>query len=213
MFTLNSFAKTRPFLYHLTARSNLDSILAAGTLTCASQFLSEAGASEWKRRRRPECVSLPMRGGDVCIRDQAPLYQGNVSLAPGWEFGDLVSYLNDHVYSWPGTDCGPIDYGLRHFSRYISDGVVVLRVPTESTFAENANPPLFCRFNSGSPRCSNGKKPPRGPDTFAPAPRFDGGPSKVVEVVFYERMILPADHIEAIEVTDFAARKTRTAPR
>jgi hypothetical protein len=68
---------------------------------------------------------------------------------------------------------------------------VILRVRTEALLRENPAP-LFCRFNSGAPRCSNGKKSPRGPDTFLPADQFTGTCGDVVELTFLHGVALPA---------------------
>jgi hypothetical protein len=81
---------------------------------------------------------------------------------------------------------------VRHFERYRQDGPVFLRIDYPSLLLANPSAvPLYCRYNSGSPRCSNGKKSPRGPDTFLSTLAFNGTPSQVVEVTFSSEIELP----------------------
>ena len=87
---------------------------------------------------------------------------------------------------------GPISYGHRHFGRYASDGPALLRLDCAEVFARNrARGPYFCKYNSGSPRCSRGQKSPRGPDTFLSAEEFSFPESTVVEVTFLDEVQLP----------------------
>ncbi len=51
---ISRFVKTRPHLYHLTARSNLKLIAASGHLRTAADLLAEAGERPLLRQRRPE---------------------------------------------------------------------------------------------------------------------------------------------------------------
>jgi hypothetical protein len=105
-----------------------------------------------------------------------------------------VESLNRRVFFWPGTASGPISYGIRHFERYQGERPIVLRLLMQSLLASNpASQPLYCRYNSGSPRCSYGTKSSRGANTFVPAGDFAGTPSTVVEVTFQEPITLPAD--------------------
>jgi hypothetical protein len=67
-------------------------------------------------------------------------------------------------------------------------------IDTHAMFAANSgNQPLFCRFNSGSPRCTDGRKSPRGPGLYSSCHEFVGPPGSVVEVTFSERAMLPTD--------------------
>jgi hypothetical protein len=130
----------------------------------------------------------------VWIRDQAPLREGNIRFSNGYAFGDLIESLNRRIFFWPGLGAKPISYGMRHFERYEGEKPVVLRIGFEALL--RANPgvaPRFCRYNSGSPRCSNGKRSPRGPDTFLLAQDFHETASKVVEVTFDTEIRLPQD--------------------
>jgi hypothetical protein len=110
-----------------------------------------------------------------------------------WTFERFIAHLNDRVFFWPGTLNGPISYGSRHFARYEAESPAILRVPTLDVF--EANPavlPLFCRFNSGSPRCTQGRPSPRGAMTFVEAQDAAFRASQVVEVTFAGSVELPA---------------------
>ena len=186
--------KLRPYLYHLTAESNISSIKATRELQSASTVLEGLDRERLLRTKRSSSLRLALNGHSFSLRDQEPLHAGNMDLQQGWTFGDVIEMLNRHVFFWPGNASGPIDYGVRHFSRYedIGERLVVLRVPTlDLVTANHSCPPKFCRYNSGSPRCSGGKKSPRGEDTFQPGSSVSGAPSKVVEVVFGGKVWLP----------------------
>jgi hypothetical protein len=89
---------------------------------------------------------------------------------------------------------GPNDYGRRHFSRYEAERPRVLRVPFVAVVAMNPDSsPFVCRFNSGSPRCSGGRKSPRGPRTFIATTDFGRAPSDVVELTFLDGVALPPE--------------------
>lgn len=165
-------------------------------------MMERAGRLELLRapRRGPETITV--NGRPIIVRDQNPLHKGNIKLPRGFSFEDFVETLNRRICFWPGGIAGPIAYGVRHFQHYKHEHPAILRVAFESLL--HANPaaiPLFCRYNSGSPRCSYGKKSPRGPNTFVDARRFIETPSKVVEVTFDTKIVLPRD-------TEFAARPT-----
>jgi hypothetical protein len=51
--------------------------------------------------------------------------------------------------------------------------------------------PLYCRYNSGSPRCSKGVGSARGPKTFVKSADADYAPCKVVEVTCQNQVTLP----------------------
>ena len=192
-FRPEQFAVARPYLYHLTFRANLPRIRATRTLETAAHAFVAAGRADLLRSRRPKHVELRLPDGTrLYVRDQAPLHEKNVEFTDGWTFADLVEHLNHRVYFWPGTDRGPIDYGQRHFERYRSEQPIIIR--TSFTSICHANPdraPLFCAFNSGSPRFSAGRASPRGPTTFAPADVFPKGPGEVIEVTFDAAVRLP----------------------
>lgn len=190
---LGAYENTRPFAYHLTARSNLDRIRAHRRLESALRLMRAAGVADATTRRR---ASLELAVGEdhVLVRDQQPLVEGNIEFDPGWDIARLVENLNSFVYFWPGTAEGPVRYGWNHYARYSGarEEVVVLRVPTARLLATNASP-LFSSCNSGAPRMSGGKRCRRGGQTFVPAGAFALRPSRVVELVFEGRVELPAE--------------------
>jgi hypothetical protein len=191
-FRLEVFAVARPFVYHLTSADNLVRICEVGSLESASSLITRAKRGELLRQRRPKHTPINVAGREVWLRDQAPLHAANVDFAEGWNLGDLVEALNRLVFFWAGTASGPSDYGQRHFDRYRTEEPVLLRVPTAALFAANqSGQPLFCRYNSGSPRYSGGRASPRGPETFVPPNAFLGSPARVVELAFTERAKLP----------------------
>src|SRR5581483_7577535 len=114
-FTLEDFSSRRPHLYHLTDRRNIRRITATGTLESAAQLLTRASDRDAIRIRRPLSRAALVDGEAAHIRDQAPLHAGAMELERGWEFGDFVAHLNERVFFWPGTERGPISYGVRHF--------------------------------------------------------------------------------------------------
>jgi hypothetical protein len=191
---LHNFAATRPYVYHLTAADNLIRICETARLESAASLMSQAGRSELLRRRRPEHTSFRLDSHEVILRDQAPLHAGNIAFGDLWTLEDLVETLNHLVFFWPGIAGGPSEYGRRHFERYRTEGPALLRIPTNAILAGNLdNEPLFCRYNSGSPRYSGGRASPRGPNTFVRAAEFNGGPRAVVEVTFRNGLSLPPE--------------------
>lgn len=141
-------------------------------------------------RRGSRQVSF--EGRTIVIRDQDRLHRGNTGVPSGYTFEDLIESLNRRIFFWPGASAGPISYGRRHFERYEEEHPVILRIEFQSLLSVNrSGNPLYCRYNSGSPRCFDGKKSPRGPNTFLSAIDFQETPSKVVEVTFDTEIILP----------------------
>ncbi len=191
-FTLQKFQSLRPYLFHLTDQRNVERIRRTGRLFSATHLLRKAKEHSVISARRPECIAVTVDGDEVWIRDQRPLHAGNVGLQDGWTFEDLVKALNDKVFFWPGSDVGPISYGIRHYERYASDAPALLRLSSSEILGANPNvEPLFCRYNSGSPRWSNGIASPRGPATFVPCAVADFSAAVVVECVISEQVVLP----------------------
>lgn len=188
------YRATRPYLYHLTDKANLAHIRRTNQLYPAAFFMEAAGRHDLLRQRRRRHERVIVGETVIIVRDQAPLHKGNISFEDGYTFDSFVECLNRRVFFWPGTVSGPISYGTRHFARYRGEHPIILRVLMESVLAVNpATRPLYCGYNSGSPRCSYGNKSRRGASTFLPAGDFKGPPSKVVEVTFQEPITLPAD--------------------
>ncbi|MBX3376187.1 MAG: hypothetical protein KF678_04205 [Phycisphaeraceae bacterium] len=203
---LHQFIAVRPHLFHLTARTNLSSILREGRIESASRLLHRAGRTELVNKRRKGHLVVAIDGWKAELRDQAPLHEGNVVLSDGWGFSDLVKSLNDRVFFWPGKSSGPIPYGVRHFERYKHEDVVVLEIGTDSAMSANSLEARYCRYNSGSPRCSGGRKSPRGPQTFARAKEFNGTACDVVEVTFEGSFELPRSGVRVAEVSEWIER-------
>lgn len=192
MFAIEQFVKTRPFVYHLTAKENVSRIQRLRRLDSARRLFEAARRPQEVRARRPHKVTVAIRGDSVIIRDQAPLHAGNASLPDEWGFEDFIALLNEHVFFWPGGADGPISYGQRHFARYASEKPAIIRCLTASLLQRNSKlVPLFCAYNSGSPRCSYGAKSPRGPDTFVSCADASFSAGRAVEIVFKGGIALP----------------------
>jgi hypothetical protein len=186
--------EVRPHLDHLTDESNLDRIRKEKVLSCAAGLMKRARCTDLLRTRRQGHEPIEVEGSTVLLRDQKPLLSGNMELTGGFTFEDFVEALNARVFFWPGTDEGPILSGRNHFARYAVELPVMLRCRFQSLLSANlAAEPLFSMYNSGAPRCTNGRKSPRGPNTFLKACNFPRSPSKVVEVTFIGRVEIPED--------------------
>ncbi len=206
-FELDQFIRTRPVLYHLTRRSNAERIQRMQRMQTAVEILTLAGRPEWFRQRRRESVVVGVNGDSVHLRDQAPLHKGNVGLHEGWSFEDLVLYLNNHVFFWPGTAKGPIEYGRRHFARYAGEDNAILVFQTSELFTSNVDKgPRFCAFNSGSPRCTDGRKSPRGPATFQSHSETGCTPGRVIEVTFAHEVSLVGCTIDVRSPHEFLSQ-------
>lgn len=192
---LSRLVKLRPWCYHLTSRENLTRIRSGRELWSSEELLRAAGRGFFITERRAESWRVEIGADMVTLRDQKPLHRGNIEYSEGWEFPDVVRLLNGFVFFWPGTEEGPNPYGQRHFERYRSERPTILRVRTRD-LAEAAGDRLrLCQYNSGAPRCSGGRKSPRGPDTFLTPDVFPGTASQVVEVVVHRNLPLP-QHVE-----------------
>lgn len=185
---LEKLNRLRPFVYHLTSANSIPSISESGFLRSACSLAADHGSVDKLLSKRRDSLIFP----NATIRDQAPLYEQNIEFAEGFSMTNFLELLNAHVYFWPGNGKCPTDYGQRHFERYKSEKPLVLRIPLLDLVAENRpSRPLLCRFNSGSPRCSGGKKSPRTPNTFEAIGLFKGTPSQVVEIVYRDEAKLP----------------------
>jgi hypothetical protein len=188
-FVYPQLVACRPYLYHLTAVSNLPSIATTRQLRCASALLADAGIAHRSSVRRLEHVAVSANAGSTMLRDQKPLIEGAIAFETGWDLARLVQHVNQHVFFWPGRSTGPIEPGMNHFERYRSEGPAILRFATAAMSEESLR---FSRYNSGAPRCSAGKYSPRGSATYLPAIEFRGTASEVVEVVAVGACMLPS---------------------
>jgi hypothetical protein len=197
-FTIDEYTRLRPYLYHLTARANLSEIRRTGELLSAATLLTAARLPDAISERRVGPRVIEVGGREIVLRDQRPLHKGPIIFPPGYTFEKFVAYLNAHVFFWAGNSSGPAgaarSYGLGHFETYKHERPAILRVRFQSLITANPNrTPLFCRFNSGAPRCSRGKKAPRGADTFKRAEDFERSAANAAEVTFRDNIVLPDD--------------------
>ncbi len=196
-FTLGEFIALRPFLYHVTHRSNVEGIGLARVIHSVAAIAAACGQPHLIRARRSESCAVTLDGCAVVIRDQKPLHAANIDLLGGWTMADLLAALAERVFFWPGTREGPIGCGERHLQHYQGEGAAILRMDTALLFlAAGDAQPEFCRYNSGSPRCTGGRRSPRGPGTFIAAAQAGFRPSEVVEVTFRGRAVLPRHGVE-----------------
>ena len=196
------YVAARPYLYHLTHQDNLINLRKTGQLFPACTLMQLGGREELMRKKRPGPERVTVDSVTIVLRDQGPLRSGNAKFPKGYAFEDLIENLNRRIFFWPGTNKTAIAYGVRHFEHYKQEKPILLRIKFQSLIDGNPRAvPLFCRFNSGSPRCSYGKKSPRGPNTFLAADVFRETPSRVVEVTFDRQLTLPPD-------TEFGSRPT-----
>lgn len=203
-FDLRHFATLRPHLYHLTDAANIERIAVKRKLDCAAELMRAAGNVTFLRQKRRVHLRLTVDGSVIIIRDQAPLHPGNTAPQRGWGFAEVVEALNERVFFWPGKAAGPNDYGTRHFERYLDENPVIIRATTAALFECDGNvAPEFCKYNSGSPRCNNGRPSPRGPETFVTADNAPFRASEVVEVTFPRRVVLPRGCVEYCHLSDW----------
>lgn len=193
-FSQESFIRVRPFLYHTTSGNNLDGIRRERRLRSAGSLLDGAGENASSQERRREAKYLELLEGAVWLQTQNPLHRGNIAFEDDYTYESFLELLNSKVFFWPGrNEHGPIDYGIRHKQgNSWPCQPTMLRVPTAALISPQT-PGLaqFCPYNSGSPRCSGGKKSPRGLRTFLPAQKFERNAGDVVEVVFDHTVDLP----------------------
>ena len=193
-FQIEDYEALRPYVYHTSPVGNAARILVNGILEPTAALLELGGRSDLLRARRDEDVVLTIDGHSIVIRDQGPLNPANIEFAAGWELADLVEYVNRRVFFWPGGLGGTIDYGTSHFGRYADEHPVVLRIRLRSLLAANRElQPQFSRYNSGAARQNQGKRIPRGPNTFTTAGRFSGTRADVKEIAFAAPVRLPND--------------------
>lgn len=193
MIELDQFAQKRPFLYHLTAGVNVDSITTSGTLFSASVLLEAADEAEAKvflRVRRPQHLTIKLNGRLLQIRDQRPLSEKALAkcLEGDLRPADYYEILNSRVFLWP-----TIQRLQKHYDRYKDEKPTLLRFSTSQIIALNPNLE-FSRLNSGATRANSylgGIAPRRGRGTFRLAKAFDYGISAIAEVTLQQRCLLP----------------------
>lgn len=194
---IEKFALSRPFVYHLSNRQNLESILETGFLYSTeeiSDIVKLESKGEFLTTRRRGCINLSLGKRSFHVRDQDPLSEVILSkcLEPGWTIPKYVALLNSKVFFWPTV--GDLE---KHFARYerAKEDLIIFRLSTEELFSVNNQRPKFCHLNSGGPRASSwhkGKGSPRGSSTFRIADEYPLGPSTVREVTFEKSCKLPS---------------------
>ncbi len=193
-FTLDQYATLRPFLYHVTARENLERLRHTHRMETANAILRGAGREDLLRARRPGSVTITLGGDSVVLKDQRPLVAANLTFTAGWQLGDFVEYLNDHVYFWTRDVLSLVGPGGRLLAHYARESPLVLRVPFRALVAANLDvPPLFSPYNSGAPRKQRGRPVKRGPDLFRSAEHSLRRPHEIVEVAFRGSLVLPSE--------------------
>lgn len=194
--TIEKFIRSRPYLYHLTHRNNIDSILRARRIESTSlltERVQHPDRENFLQQRRATNVAIGRGEHSFVIRDQAQIKLEALrqALVDGCSLEQFISLLNSKVFFWPTL------YDVtKHFSTYTREKPRVLRFSTSEVFALN-DAPRFCRFNSGAtrPHPYYGKKPaPRGLNSFVLAENFDYIPSKVREVTFNQFCVLPESY-------------------
>ena len=189
MTCLDRFKRLRPYLYHLTASANLNSIRQTKKLYSAKKIAIICSGEDISQKRS-SLKTVSSSSQSFILRDQNPLHDGNISYEAGWDFERFINELNRHVFFWPGSPTEPIQMGRNHFQRYAQENPVILRFISDDLFDKNPDP-KFCKYNSGAPRCTNGLGSPRGINTFQPASTSQLSPGQVKEVVFEDEVILP----------------------
>jgi len=189
---LNRYASARPYLYHLTHNANVAHLREMRRLIPTATLVRLAGRLDLLRTPRRSSIAVVVEGRTIVLRDQKPLHKGNIRLPNGFRFEDFVESLNRRIFFWPGSDKKPISYGIRHFEHYKTENPAILRIGLKALLELNPTAvPRFCRYNSGSPRCSHGVKSPRSPQTFVIESAFSETVSSVVEVTFESELDLP----------------------
>jgi len=192
-FIEDAFVSLRPYLYHTTSDNNLVGIIGARRLKSAGLLLLESDLYQELEIQRLAYYPVMTDHGHAWLQTQRPLHAGNIDFRDSYSLEDVVGMLNSKVFFWPGSKAGPIDYGTRHLdANKWPSAASMLRVRTIDIFRSAAsNPPQFCQYNSGSPRCSKGKKSPRGSNTFSTADYYAKSPGSIKEVVFDDHVDLP----------------------
>lgn len=195
---IKNFVKLRPYLYHLTDESNLNSIKSDFTLKSTvvlAGIIDMPNKDEFLHTRRVGHAKLSNERFAFFIRDQDPLSEKitKKNLVGGMTFREFVYLLNSRVFFWAKEN------DLKgHYKRYENQGErpVVFKIETGKLFAANQHEPKFCRLNSGAPRCSSYYQegaPPRGRNTFLYAKDYEGTPSSIREVTFENTCKLPQE--------------------
>jgi hypothetical protein len=192
MIDPNELCEKRPFLYHLTNRENVHSIVTDRVICSASTLLQSAedqAALRYLREKRPSHIAIRVRGQHVHIRDQRPISEKLLAncLLGGLLPGDYYELLNDRVFFWP-----TLQRLRRHYERYQAEGPTILRFRTRELL--DLNQVELSRLNSGATRANSylgGVAPSRGRETFQSPIDYGNGIASIAEVTVENRCALP----------------------
>ncbi len=195
---IEKFKTLRPYLYHLTDKANVQSILNGGKLlstAALTKVFDVENPDEFLRSRRIGHKKIAKGDKFVMIRDQDPLSINILkkNLEGGFSVEDFIYSLNSRIFLWPTEKDLQIHYGRYENQK---EYPMILRFKTEDVFSINKSEPQFCRLNSGAPRCScyyAEGAPPRGKNTFKIAAEYNYLPSSVREVTFIDSCKLPEE--------------------
>lgn len=207
---LTKFISLRPYVYHLTDRRNLKSIIAQKKILSTKKIVNDSAKPNkrtYLSSRRPEHDLIKINGFDFHIRDQQPISELVLgrSLTNNWTVADFIAHLNKRVFFWP-----TINRLQRHYDRYQSENPIILRFKTDDLITLN-NDIEFCHLNSGATRCSshwNGDAPHRGADTFLTATNYLKKPATVAEVTIPDYCDLPIDYWTSASPTGAWTKRT-----
>lgn len=191
---LRRLATLTPFLYHVTHQNNLNRIQRLERLDSTATMLESGGQTNFLDKRREQPFALKIGEDSIVLTDQGPLHAGHIKFENRWQLTDLVRSLNCRVFFWRGTDDGLLAKNMGHFQRYENYGqrLVVLRIPFVELIDLNlARGPELCKYNSGAPRSTKGRRSPRGPSTFVEPQDALFNNSDVREVTFRNFVVLP----------------------
>ena len=193
---INKLISSREFIYHLTSRENLDSILDHGIIYSTNRIIEHAELTPQEKEstvseRRPGHLFVNSMGNEMMIRDQRPISikSLNKCLLGGITAGEFISHLNDRVFFWPTLKRLNI-----HFERYKNEQPKIIRLQTSDVIQINEESLRLCRWNSGATRCLphyGGAPPPRGLESFMKLDDYDLSVGSIAEVTFEKQCILP----------------------
>lgn len=192
-FTPEELAALRPYAFHICGEINFHSIKSSRTLLSAKTLLSGTPHEHLLSGRRMTTQQVMVGGVEIEVRDHRPLAKGSLAFPPNYSLQDYITELNSRVFLWAGVTTGPVRSGRNYINRYSTEGVVyVLRVPTTALLKANSASNLEVTFcNSGAARYNNGLPANRGPMTFIDPANAQRSASKVVELTFKGRVVLP----------------------
>ena len=184
-----------PYLYHVTYRNSLDRIRRLQMLESAASLMEQAGQLDSLRSRRDEMKPIVIGTDTICLTDQGPIIEANISFEGNWTLADLIEAINRRVFFWRGLETGLLRADTGQSEKYSAKGhsLVFLRAKLKQTIQINAERgPELCKYNSGAARKVKGIGSPRGPGTFVRPEVAMFKVDDVREVVFRDHVKLPA---------------------